>query len=111
MANRCKTIDRFSRNSPLETDLHQVAHTPLLTLARSRTNSIDTGPPADMTLLLSRSIRQAIYPRARKKADAERRLKIPAIPRARPEPERPALLHPSPGACVLATGSTHLTTI
>jgi exopolysaccharide production protein ExoZ len=33
MASRCKTIDRFSRNSPLETDLHQVAHTPLLTLA------------------------------------------------------------------------------
>src|SRR6516225_1426950 len=32
-ANRWKTIDRFSRNSPLETDGHQAACTPLLTLA------------------------------------------------------------------------------
>ncbi|MFM0007987.1 hypothetical protein PQR57_44590 [Paraburkholderia dipogonis] len=51
-------------------------------LARtSQTNSIDTGPPAGMTLLPSPSIRLDIYPVARKKADAERRLKIPAIPR------------------------------
>ncbi|WP_250522378.1 hypothetical protein, partial [Caballeronia sp. ATUFL_F2_KS42] len=32
--NRCKTIDRFSRNSPLEIDRHDAAHTPLLTLAQ-----------------------------------------------------------------------------
>jgi hypothetical protein len=34
-ANRCKTIDRLSRNSPLEIADHQAAHTPLLTLALS----------------------------------------------------------------------------
>ena len=34
-ANRCKTIDRVSRNSPLEIDGHQAAHTPVLTLART----------------------------------------------------------------------------
>ncbi|MDN7871683.1 hypothetical protein QZM26_19940, partial [Burkholderia multivorans] len=33
-ANRCKTIDRFSRNAPLEIDRHQNVRTPLLTLAR-----------------------------------------------------------------------------
>jgi hypothetical protein len=31
-ANRCKTIDRLSRNSPFEIDRHEAAHTPLLTL-------------------------------------------------------------------------------
>ncbi|WP_208458257.1 hypothetical protein, partial [Burkholderia stabilis] len=35
-ANRCKTIDRFSRYSPLEIDRRQIAHTPLLTLALER---------------------------------------------------------------------------
>ncbi|MEX4005444.1 hypothetical protein AB4Y38_42390, partial [Paraburkholderia sp. EG285A] len=32
-ANRCRTIGRFSRNSPLDIDRHDAAHTPLLTLA------------------------------------------------------------------------------
>ncbi|WP_217283439.1 hypothetical protein, partial [Paraburkholderia sp. NMBU_R16] len=35
-ANRCKTIDRVSRNSPPEIDRHQNVHTPLLTLAPYR---------------------------------------------------------------------------
>ncbi|WP_208453790.1 hypothetical protein, partial [Burkholderia gladioli] len=33
-ANRCKTIDRFSRNSPPDSPCLNVARTPLLTLAR-----------------------------------------------------------------------------
>lgn len=33
-ANRCKTIDQSSRNSPLEIDRNDAAHTPLLTLAQ-----------------------------------------------------------------------------
>jgi pimeloyl-ACP methyl ester carboxylesterase len=33
-ANRCKTIDRISRNSPLEIAAHQTARTPVLTISR-----------------------------------------------------------------------------
>ncbi|WP_208453786.1 hypothetical protein, partial [Burkholderia gladioli] len=29
----CKTIDRLTRNSPLEIDRYQIVHTPVLTLA------------------------------------------------------------------------------
>jgi hypothetical protein len=32
-ANRCKAINRFSRNSPPEVERYQAAHTPLLTIA------------------------------------------------------------------------------
>lgn len=32
-ASRCKTIGRFSTNSPLDIDRHDAAHTPLFTLA------------------------------------------------------------------------------